>query len=465
MFIPLWGSRAVTEKRNKVEPKTMNTKRRYIYLKICTLLMFVWLTACNRDPHEGERGMAVTIDNTQCPDVPIGAIKLYIYGTGGNLYATYNYADARGIAAVLHPLEAGHYTVAVVINADEEAAETSTLTALHEWLEMEMSHETNLLSGIAEVNVTEDGISPVTVFLQRGVFTLSTLRLQLTLPVQKLPDYTSEESKTRAAGTANIIRCVAELCKAGTDIVVLHKAVTPVPQADGTYLVELELAEGSYDLRLWTDYARADNPLADTFYHTESLKAVTIVTKPYTANTDAKDAAYYNKSDITLSEEGATMNVQLQRPLAKYRLIAKDVETYRKLMEAKPDIYPPLKNLTVKVQYEGYFPSGFNVSTGKPNDAVGGISYSQVSLHYNDVDNEVLLGGDWVLVNGTESLVNVTVTVTDNLGNTLCRASGVQINYRNNHLTTVYGNFLTAGINKGGIDINTEWSGIYNVWF
>ena len=181
---------------------------------------------------------------------------------------------------------------------------------------------------------------------------------------------------------------------------------------------------------------------------------MTIVTKPYTANTDAKDAAYYNKSDITLSEEGATMNVQLQRPLAKYRLIAKDVETYRKLMEAKPDLYPPLKNLTVKVQYEGYFPSGFNVSTGKPNDAVGGISYSQVSLHYNNVDNEVLLGGDWVLV-----------TVTDNLGNTLCRASGVQINYRNSHLTTVYGNFLTAGINKGGIDINTEWSGIYNVWF
>lgn len=184
MFIPLWGSRVVTEKRNKGEPKTMNTKKRYIYLKICTLLMFVCLTACNRDPHEEERGMAVTIDNTQCPDVPIGAIKLYIYGTGGNLYATYNYADARGIASVLHPLEAGHYTVAVVINADEEAAETSTLTALHEWLEIEMSHETNLLSGIAEVNVTEDGISHVTVFLQRGVFTLSTLRLQLTLPAR-----------------------------------------------------------------------------------------------------------------------------------------------------------------------------------------------------------------------------------------------------------------------------------------
>lgn len=443
----------------------MNTKRRYIYLKICTLVMLVWLTACNRDPHEGERGLTVAFDNTLCSDVPIGAIKLYIYGTGGKLYATYNYADTRDIAAVLLPLEAGHYTVAVVINADEEAAVTSTLTALHEWLEIEMSHEVNLLSGMADVDVTEDGISRVTVFLRRGVFTLPTLRLLLTLPVPKLPDYTPAESKTRSAGTAYTIRCVAELCKAGTDIVVLHKAVTPAPQADGTYLVEFELAEGTYDLRLWTDYAYTDNPLADTFYHTESLKAVSIVTEPYTANNDAKDAAYYNESDITLPVEGATINVQLQRPLAKYRLIANDVENYRKLTEARPEKYPPLKNLTVKVQYEGYFPSGFNVSTGKPNDAVGGISYSQVSLHYNDVDNEVLLGSDWVLVNGTESLVNVTVTVTDNQGNTLCRVSGVQINYRNSHLTTVYGSFLTAGINKGGIDINTEWSGIYNVWF
>ena len=231
----------------------MNTKRRYIYLRICTLHMFVCLTASNSAPHEEEWGMAVTINTTQSPAVPIGAIKLYIYGTGGNLYATYNYAAARGIAAVLHPLEAGHSTVAVVINADEEAAETSTLTALHEWLEMEKSHETNLHSGKAKVNVKEDGISPVSAFLLRGVFTLSTLRLQLTLPAPKLPDYTPKESKTRAAGSANIIRCVAELCKVGADIVVLHKAVTPVPQADGTYLVELELAEGSYDLRLWTD--------------------------------------------------------------------------------------------------------------------------------------------------------------------------------------------------------------------
>ena len=443
----------------------MNTKQRYIYVKICALVLLVWLTACNRDPHEGERGLTVALDNSQCPDVPIGAVKLCIYGTGGNLVAAYDYADARGIAAALLPLEAGHYTVAVVINADGEVTEISTLTTLHEWLESEMSHDADLLSGMAEVDVAEDGITRVTVPLRQGIFTLPTLRLLLTLPDPKLPDYTPAENKTRAAGADYIIRCVAELVKAGTDNVVLHKAVTPEPQADGTYLVELELAEGTYDLRLWTDYARTDNPLADTYYHTESLKAVSIVTEPNTANTDAKDAAYHNESNITLPEEGTTITIPLQRPLAKYRIIADDVETYRKLTEAEPEKYPPLEELIVTVLYDGYFPSGFNVSTGKPNDAIGGISYSQALDHNNNVDDEVLFGSDWVLVNGTESLVNVTITVTDDEGNTLCSVSGIPINYRRSHLTTVHGNFLTAGISNGGININTEWDGIYDVWF
>lgn len=441
----------------------MRTKANFIIL--CALALLVGLAACDKDPHEGERGLTVALDNSQCPDVAIGTVKLCIYGTNGNLCAAYDYADARGITAALLPLEAGHYTVAVVINADGDVTETATLTALHEWLESELSHDADLLSGMAEVDVAADGITRVTVPLRQGIFTLPTLRLLLKLPDPTLPDYTPAKARTRAAGAGYTLRCVAELVKAGTDNVVLHKPVTPEPQGDGTYLVELSVPEGTYDLRLWTDYARTDAPLADTYYQTESLKAVSIVTEPYTANTDVKDAAYHNESDLTLPEEGTTITIPLQRPLAKYRIIADDVETYRKLAEAEPEKYPPLEELTVTVQYDGYFPSGFNVSTGKPNDAIGGISYSQVLAHYNNVDDEVLLGSDWVLVNGTESLVNVTITVADSQGNTLCSVSGIQINYRRSHLTTVHGNFLTAGISNGGININTEWDGIYDVWF
>lgn len=413
--------------------------------------------SCDRDPHEGERGLTIALDNSLCPDVPIGAIKLCVYGTSGNLYAAYDYTDAHGIAAALLPLEAGHYTVATVINADEEVTETSTLTALHEWLDSEMNRNADLLSGMAEVNVAEDGITRVTVPLEQGIFTLPVLRLLLTPPDPKLPDYTPAKNKTRAANDTYIISCVAELCKAGTDNVVLHKAVTPEPQANGTYLVELELAEGTYDLRLWTDYTHADAPLADTYYHTESLKAVSIFTEPYMANTDSKDAAYYNENNVTLPEEGTEKTIKLQRPLAKYRIIADDVETYRKLAEAEPEKYPPLEELTVTVQYEGYFPSEFNAGNNKVTDSITGIGFS-TSLTSTDA-NELPIATDWIMASG-ESSVTVTLTVSDSNGNRICSVSSVRIAYKQGCMTTIKGKFLTAGISSGGITIDTDWDEI-----
>ena len=435
----------------------MRTKANFIIL--CALALLVGLAACDKDPHEGERGLTVALDNSQCPDVAIGTVKLCIYDTSGNLCAAYDYADAHGIAAVLLPLEAGHYTVAVVINADGEVTETSTLTALHEWLDEEMSHDADLLSGMAEVDVAEDGITRVTVPLRQGIFTLPTLRLLLTLPDPKLPDYEPAESKTRTAGDTYVIRCVAELCKAGTDNVVLHKAVTPESQADGTYLVELSVPEGVYDLRLWTDYAHTAAPLADTYYHTESLKAVSIVTEPYTANTDAKDAAYHNENDVTLPEEGTTITIPLQRPLAKYRIIADDVETYRKLAKTEPEKYPPLEELTVTVQYEGYFPSEFNAGNNKVTDSTTGIGFSARLTDTGMEASELPIVTDWIMASG-ESSVTVTLTVSDSDGNKICSVSGVRIAYKQGCMTTVRGKFLTAGISGGGITIDTDWDEI-----
>lgn len=436
----------------------MRTKANFIIL--CALALLVGLAACDKDPHEGERGLTVALDNSQCPDVAIGTVKLCIYGTNGNLCAAYDYADARGIAAALLPLEAGHYTVAVVINADGDVTETATLTALHEWLESELSHDADLLSGMAEVDVAADGITRVTVPLRQGIFTLPTLRLLLKLPDPTLPDYTPAKARTRAAGAGYTLRCVAELVKAGTDNVVLHKPVTPEPQGDGTYLVELSVPEGTYDLRLWTDYARTDAPLADTYYQTESLKAVSIVTEPYTANTDAKDAAYHNENNVVLPEEGATRTIPLQRPLAKYRIIADDVKTYRKLSEAEPEKYPPIEELTVTVQYEGYFPSTFNVTNGKPVDSVTGGSFTTRFLFGTNNSEEVQLASDWILADTEGSFVKLVLVITDSQENEVNRVAGIRIDYRQGCLTTLRGKFLTEGKNGGGITIDTDWKDI-----
>ena len=85
--------------------------------------------------------------------------------------------------------------------------------------------------------------------------------------------------------------------------------------------------------------------------------------------TDKKDA-YYSTTTLSVPSSptgGVEGAVSLVRPFAKYRLIATDVEAYYNLIE-KGEALPDIEDLQVRVTYEGFFPTGFNVATGKPND-------------------------------------------------------------------------------------------------
>ena len=63
------------------------------------------------------------------------------------------------------------------------------------------------------------------------------------------------------------------------------------------------------------------------------------------------------------------------------------------------------------------------------------------------------------------SFVDVRVETTDGNGKVVARADGIRIHYKRGYLTTVRGDFLTAGTSGGGIDIDTEWDGEYEVEF
>ena len=114
----------------------------------------------------------------------------------------------------------------------------------------------------------------------------------------------------------------------------------------------------------------------------------------------------------------------------------------------------------MRVSYEGFFPTGFSVATGKPNDALTGIGYAAdiVNAEGYDPDEARQVGSDFVLTNGEESFVTVTVQMIDRTtGETVSTVSGIKIPYRRGQLTTVSGAFLTAGRTSGGVDIDTDW--------
>ena len=290
----------------------------------------------------------------------------------------------------------------------------------------------------------------------------STVRLSLALPEADFPAYTP----TRTAGSDSAthdrqLRLVIEVFPQGENVP-LYDENAPLYndtqfctlQADGTYLAELSLMPGNYDLRLWADWN-------GSYYNADDLSAVTVLTDSYVANgeTDKKDA-YYAAEALTVTDDMPEKPVTLTRPFARYRLIANDVEGYLNLIKNGEDL-PAIEDLQVRVTYEGFFPTGFDVATGKPNDALNiGIHYTSmptVAEGYNETEARQV-GADFVLTNGEESFVTVTVQMTNkHTGEAISTVSGIKIPYKRGHLTTVSGHFLTAGKTTGGVQVDNNW--------
>ncbi|HIY88885.1 MAG TPA: FimB/Mfa2 family fimbrial subunit [Candidatus Bacteroides pullicola] len=436
----------------------------YACLVLCVALG-VCLTACDDDAHEGEyplpEGQGAMIIGLESR-AEVTDLTLYLFGSDGTAVLCETYDNPRELASGYIPVPAGSYTLVIVANGDpadtkvEPLPEDTTIPDLVEWLKAHAADFPYMLTASEQVEVASGDIERLHLVLTDGTsgIHLSTVRLALSVPGLDLPAYTA----TRAGSEGKPLRCVAEVYQAGTSNRVHRRVQDCSLQSDGTFLAELSLMPGDYDLRLWADWNGG-------YYNTDDLGKVTVLTENYVANgeTDKKDAYYATTalsipSSPTGGVEGAS--VSLERPFAKYRLIATDVEAYYNLIE-KGEALPPIEDLQVRVTYEGFFPTGFNVATGKPNDALNtGIHYTSVPTVAEGYDAKVnrQVGADFVLTNGEESFVNVTIQMVDtNTGEAVATVQHVKIPYKRGHLTTVTGHFLTAGKTPGGVQIDTEW--------
>lgn len=406
-------------------------------------------------PGEG----ALVVGLKELPATPPDSLTLYFFSTDGGMAARKSYAGLRAFQADYTPLQPGAYTVVLVAGVPLSAQPARpTLQELAEWLKSAASACPGMMTAMAAATVTENEVGRLLLTLAAGTggMAFADVRLLLTVPGLDLAAYDG----TRSGGKP--LRCVVEVDKAGGGGLALRRELSCLQQADGTYLAELSLMPGDYDLRLWADWDGG-------YYNADDLGKVLVLTDNYVANgeTDKKDA-YYATSSLSIPSSpsgelrgaGADVALTLERPFAKYRLIATDVEAYYNLI-SKGEALPAIEDLQVRVTYEGFFPTGFSVATGKPNDALNtGIHYTSVPTVAEGYDAKVnrQVGADFVLTNGEESFVNVTIQMVDtNTGETVATVQHVKIPYKRGHLTTVTGHFLTAGKTPGGVQIDTEW--------
>ena len=220
--------------------------------------------------------------------------------------------------------------------------------------------------------------------------------------------------------------------------------------ADGHHAIRTSLAvhAARYHVVAWMDYV--DNGSVDDKYYT--IPSLSSISVPAAGN--------YIGDDRWNATVDAT--VTLQRPMAKIEFITTDIDKFLDELAARRAKAgtiaenllvknPDLSTIRVQVEYAGYFPSGFNAYTNKPNDARTGMSFGCNMTPLTD--KEAHLASDYIFVNGSESAVKVDLTIRDSEGNLLNRIEGIDVPIVRGKLTTVRDEFLTRDYAPGiGID-------------
>ena len=224
----------------------------------------------------------------------------------------------------------------------------------------------------------------------------------------------------------------------------------------GEVALECELHARNYRVVAWRDFVLAaevsGNTAADCFYTTSDFAAVKLK-GDYTGGTDYKDV-FCGQATLDLTPYRCRLavrhreEIQLERPLAKIELITTDVIKYLNKLEQMKSVRPAgIEDFTVQLVYTGYFPTGFNVVSNRPNEAVTGIQFTSVPIVVSN--NEACLAFDYVLVNGTESSVTLEMVICNEKGQEVNRVGGVEVPVRRNRITTVRDAFLTREFAPG----------------
>lgn len=444
-----------------------------IFLVITALALL--LVSCDRDdshivapatPGQTQGGAVVGFNTDGVTNPKFEDTHLYGFDAAQKMIVHKYYPTPKELSADMFTLDAGAYTFVAVLNvgqafnpvtrADAPLSDI-TLSRLLNYVKQSESEYPDMLTGMIARTITENEVVRIEIPLadRSGGITTTLVTLNVTLPDASFGDY--QQNRVRATQPYHL-RGVAEFRRKGETEPVSRIAAVLTPTA--------ELPQDGYDVALWVDYT-ANRSAADLWYTTGSLQAVKLIAddRTYTAGSDTREV-FYGTATVTTAGTSASVAVATERPQAKYTLISDDVERYRQLMAANPGKYVPLDELSTQIIYEGYLPDGFNAVTGKPNSSAEGYRCTPAALPaVGEADTEVGIGSDYVFVNGSESAVAVTVLVTDKAGRTVSRVPGVMVQYKRNMLTTVRGDFLTAGVVTPGININTDWEGVHEVEF
>lgn len=228
----------------------------------------------------------------------------------------------------------------------------------------------------------------------------------------------------------------------------------------------IELPAGNYDIMVWSDIIQSTND--DWHYNPANFSEITL-NGDYIGSNDYRDAfrgsAFITLESSVVEHDPATLDITMQRPLAKFELITNDLQEfyekeieYQEMLAASRGELPPSRvntdNYTVVVNYVSHLPTTFNIFSDKPIDAAENMKFeSKLNIVGS---NEASLGFDYVLINGISGGMTIQVGFYDNEGRQIALSELIKVPLLRNRHSVLLGSFLIHKA-SGGLTINPDF--------
>lgn len=249
-----------------------------------------------------------------------------------------------------------------------------------------------------------------------------------------------------------------------------HICHTPIERAD--FAIDLDLPVGDWELHVWSD-AVADEGAGDLYYSTDDFTNISLI-GTHSGSNDMRDA-FAGNTDISVpdgfgAETIDDIVIDLERPLARYEFIATD---FTEFLEKETDKMrsslavgdisrtPDLSQYKILFAYSGYMPSSYNRFVDDAVDSSLGVVFEG---NITPLDSgEASIGFDHVFVNHKKGGVVVRAFLETPDGKRTAISSDITVPLSRSVNTLVKGRFLTSE-NKGGLDIEFDFEGDFNIY-
>lgn len=239
--------------------------------------------------------------------------------------------------------------------------------------------------------------------------------------------------------------------------------------------IDIQIPKGEYTMMVWADFVKK-GVNGHYFYNPDNFSEIVLYGE-HKANTDLRDAFRGSKAvevyEIKPNEEAPDIIIPMERPLAKFTVVTTDLreffereeEALRREAEARGEQDEgsrgvKLDDYQVVFYYSGFMPCAYSMFTDRPIDSKTGVKFysklEQIS------DDEARMGFDFVMVNGKDASVMVTMGLLDAEGNPVSSSDEINVPLKRSMNTTVRGRFLMQEAG-GGIGIDPSFEGDYNI--